>query len=147
MRNSLDGSDKQGKFWRASLFLQNNLKIQIEIRFLLNPCYKHVYIIIRFSHDSNPRMGTDFVWTTRKDTLNSSFLCSRVSEHFFISFILREFWMLIVSIKNSRLEYFLQSLSSCSISCTFFQFWGQQTLKWFFLLQFKHNYAGHFPLG
>ena len=30
-----------------------------------------------------------------------------------------------------------------------FWFWGKQTLKWFFRLQFKHDflYAGHFPMG
>ena len=37
-------------------------------------------ISFRFLHDCNPRMGTDFV-SIRKDTLNTSFLCSRVSEH------------------------------------------------------------------
>ena len=43
----------------------------------------------------------------------------------------------------------LFSVSVCSISCTLFRFRGQQTLKWFFRLQFKHDfpYAGHFPLG
>ena len=57
--------------------------------------------------------------------------------------------MIIVYTKNSRLEFSSQSLSVCPILCTFFPFWGQQTLKWFFLLQFKHNfpYARHFPLG
>ena len=43
----------------------------------------------RFSHNSNPRMGTDFVSETRKDTFNSSFLCSRVSEHLPITEILQ----------------------------------------------------------
>ena len=38
-------------------------------------------ISFRFLPDSNPRMGTNFVSTTRKDTMNSSFLCSRVSEN------------------------------------------------------------------
>ena len=38
-------------------------------------------ISFRFPLDSIPRMATDFVSTTRKDTLNDSFLCSRVSEH------------------------------------------------------------------
>ena len=68
---------------------------------------------------------------------------------FFISFILRGSWMIIVSTKNSRSEDSSQSVSTCSTSCTFFQFRGQQTLKWFFRLQFKHDfpYAGHFPLG
>ena len=42
-------------------------------------------ISFRFSHDSNARMGTDFVSTTRKDTLNSLFLCSRASEHLSIT--------------------------------------------------------------
>ena len=37
-------------------------------------------ISFRFLHDSNPRMNTDFVSIT-KDTSNTSFLCSRVSEH------------------------------------------------------------------
>ena len=37
-------------------------------------------ISFRFLHDCNPRMGTDFVSIT-KDTLNTSFLCSKVSEH------------------------------------------------------------------
>ena len=57
--------------------------------------------------------------------------------------------MIIVYTKNSRLDFSSQSLSVCPILCTFFPFWGQQTLKWFFLLQFKHNfpYARHFPLG
>ena len=63
--------------------------------------------------------------------------------------LLRESWMLIVSKKNSRSENSLQPHSVCSISCTFFWFQGQQTLKWFFLLQFKQDfpYAGYFPLG
>ena len=37
-------------------------------------------ISFRFLHDCNPRMNTDFVSIT-KDTSNTSFLCSRVSEH------------------------------------------------------------------
>ena len=38
-------------------------------------------ISFRFLHDSNPRIDTDFVLTTRKSMLNSLLLCSRVSEH------------------------------------------------------------------
>ena len=45
-------------------------------------------ISFRFRHDSNPRMGIDFVSTTRTDTLNSLFLCSGVSEHLPITGIL-----------------------------------------------------------
>ena len=57
--------------------------------------------------------------------------------------------MLIVSTKIQDRKTRLQSVSVCSISCTFFRFREQQTFKWFFRLQFKHifAYAGHFPLG
>ena len=57
--------------------------------------------------------------------------------------------MLIVSTKKSRSEESLQSVSVCSILCTVFRFWEQQTLKWFFRLQFKRDfsYARHFTLG
>ena len=51
---------------------------------------------------------------------------------FFISFMLRRFWMLIVSTKYSRSEYSSYLLTVWSISCTFFLFQGLQTLKWFF---------------
>ena len=58
-------------------------------------------------------------------------------------------WMIIVSTKNSRSEDSSQSVSICSTLCTLFRFRGRQTLKWFFRLQFKHEfpYAGYFPLG
>ena len=67
---------------------------------------------------------------------------------FFISFVLRGSWIMIVSTKNSRSENSSQSVSICSTSCTFFRFWRQQNLKLFFRLQFKQHfpYAGHFPL-
>ena len=44
-------------------------------------------ISFKFSNDSNPIMSTDFVSTTRKtkDILDSSFLCSKVSEHLTIT--------------------------------------------------------------
>ena len=48
---------------------------------------------------------------------------------FFISFMLRRFWMLIVSTKYSRSEYSSYLLTVWSISCTFFLFQGLQTLK------------------
>ena len=52
---------------------RNELSVDSTLQILL--------ISFRFSQDSNPRMGIDFVSTRRKDILNSSFLCSRVSEH------------------------------------------------------------------
>ena len=38
-------------------------------------------ISFRFFHASNPRPDTYFASTTIKETLDSSFICSRVSEH------------------------------------------------------------------
>ena len=66
----------------------------------------------------------------------------------FISFILRGPWILIVFTKSSISEDSSQAASVCSISSTFFQFRGQQNLKCFFRLQFKHDFphAEHFPL-
>ena len=56
---------------------------------------------------------------------------------------------LFVSTKNWRLEDSLQSILVCLILCTLFLFPGQQTLKWFFWLQFKQSfpYVGYFLLG
>ena len=90
MGNWSDGSDNWGK-----VFLISMLRVLLRVlicpkqsensdrnEFSFDSTLQIRLITFRFSHDSNPRTGTDFISPTRKDTLNSSFLCSRVSEHF-----------------------------------------------------------------
>ena len=86
MRNSSDGSDNRRKIFfnfdvvsliegpfspKQSEYSDRSFDSTLQIRLTS----------FGFSHNSNPRIGTDFVSTARKDTLNSSFLCSRVSVH------------------------------------------------------------------
>ena len=96
MRNSSDGSDNWGK-----IFFNFDVVSVIEGRYFRKTIRKFrrkqvffrfdattTLISFRFRHDSNPRMGIDFVSTTRTDTLNNLFLCSGVSEHLPITGIL-----------------------------------------------------------
>ena len=86
MRNSSDGSDS-----RRKMFLNFDVVSLIEGPFTSKQSENSdrsfdLTLQIRltsfgFLHNFNPRISIDFVSTARKDTLNSSFLCSRVSEH------------------------------------------------------------------
>ena len=68
-----------------SLTLMRWVLLRVRDEFYFDSTIQIRLISFRSSHDSNPRMGTDFTSTTRKDTLNSLLLCSRVSEHLLIT--------------------------------------------------------------
>ena len=78
MRNLLDRSDDLGKFSLILMWLVLFWVLSLEFSFYLT--LQTRLTSFRFLHDSNRRMGTDFVSVT-EGTLNSLFLCSRVSEH------------------------------------------------------------------
>ena len=82
MRDSSEGSDTWGKiffnfdvvsFIKGPIF-QKQSENSGRNEFSFDSALQIRLISFRFSHDSNPRMGNDFVSTKRKDTLNSSFL-------------------------------------------------------------------------
>ena len=79
MRNSSEGSDSVGKIlfnfdWWVLLRVPISPKQSENSdrnEFYFDSTLRILLIGFRFSHNSNPRMGTNFVSTTRKDMLNS----------------------------------------------------------------------------